>query len=235
MIVGHFVEGIAGGDVIEVLECYLEPRTYRAGQVLWAEGEVSGRLTLLDEGRVKALRARPDGRSVLLYVFGPGDIFGFLPFLDGGPYPATAVAIDEVRARVMSRSELRGVIARDPQVAMVLLSALGQRLRDAFERVDDQGRRDATARVAAALLLLLPAGVASGSLTVIEVPSPLYAFAEDMGLTPETFSRALSRLVEHEVLHRLGPGKLQVLDLPRLRRIASGSGSCGPKSRNHRS
>jgi CRP/FNR family transcriptional regulator, dissimilatory nitrate respiration regulator len=209
-------------DVFGVLEKYLEPRTYEAGQVLWTEGEVSGRLVVIERGRVKALRAQPDGRSVLLFVFGPGDVFGFLPFLDGGPYPATAVALDEVSARVMSRSALRSAITKDPQVAMVLLQALGRRLRQAFDRVADQARHDAAARVAAALLLLLPPDAGHGSFVVIEVPSPVYAFAEDMGLTAETFSRAVSRLVDAGVLHRLGSRKLQVLDPDRLRRAAVG-------------
>ncbi len=222
MIVGRLVESISGADVMGSLEKFLTPRSYRPGQVLWTEGEVSGRLVVLEQGRVKILRTQPDGRSVLLFVFGPGEVFGFLPFIDGGPYPATAVAIDEARARVMSRSALRAAIAEDPQVAMVLLQALGRRLRQSFDRVDDQARHDATARVAAALLLLLPSTGGEGALSVIDVPSPVYTFAEDMGLTAETFSRAVTRLVDQTVLHRLGRGKLQVLDLARLQRAAAG-------------
>ncbi len=208
-------------ETIKALDPYLQVRRYRAGQVLWTEGEVSGRLVLIEKGRVKAVRVLPDGSSVLLYVFSVGDIFGFLPFVDGGPYPATAIAVDDVEARVMSRSTLRQAIQADHQVAMVLLGALGKRLRQAFGRLGDQAQRSSVARVAAALCLLLPAGATAAILTV-DVPTPIHDFAADVGMTPETFSRGVTGLVEAGVLHRLSSPRLQVLDTRRLWAIASG-------------
>ena len=204
-----------------VLARHLEPRRYRPEQVLFRMGERTGNLVVLDRGRVKAVRVQPDGASVLLYVFGPGDVFGFLPFLDGGPYPASAIAIDEVRARVMTRPALRRLVREEPEVTLALLEALGRRLREAFDRLGAQAAHDATTQVAAAILLLLPADVEEGSLGVVEIPSPTYGFAADVGLTAETFSRAVTRLVEADVLHRIGRGRLQILDLERLRQRAA--------------
>jgi len=213
-----------------VLAPYLQVRSYRAGQVLWTEGESSGRLTLLEQGRVKAIRVLPDGTSILLYVFSPGDLFGFLPFLDGGTYPATVIAIDELRARVMSRAALKTAIAAEPEVALVLLGALGRRLRQAMSRLGDQAQRNAVIRVAAALLLLVPESSDSG-VTLISVPTPLHAFAADVGTTPETFSRAVTRLVGAGVVHRMSPARLQVLDPDRLRAIGAGRDDSAPPSR----
>lgn len=214
-------------ETIRVLAPYLQTRRYRAGQVLWTEGEVSGRLVLLERGRVKAVRVLSDGSSVLLYVFAEGDLFGFLPFVDGGSYPATAIAVDEVEARVMSRSRLRVAIKDDPQVAIVLLQTLGARLRQAFDRLGDQAQRSSIARVAAALSLLLPAGFVTAT-TAIAVPTPIHQFAADVGMTPETFSRAVTQLVEAGVLHRLSSPRLQVLDVARLRNVAAGRDDTPP-------
>jgi len=217
-------------ETVKVLEPYLHARHYKAGQVLWTEGEVSGRMVLLIQGRVKAVRVLPDGSSVLLYVFSRGDIFGFLPFVDGGPYPATAIAVDDVDARVMSRSELRQAIHEDPPVAMVLLGALGKRLRQAFGRLGDQAQRSSIARVAAALSLLLPA-IDHAATTLIDVPHPIHDFAKDVGMTAETFSRAVTQLVEAGVLHRLLSPRIQVLDVQRLRSIAAGHNDLNPNVR----
>ncbi len=208
-------------EVVALLEPYLERRRYPAGRVLWVEGEKAGRMVLLDEGRVKIVRDQPDGRRVLLYLFGPGDLFGFLPFLDGGPYPATAIAVDDIRARVMSRRGLKEAVRENPDVALLLLRTLGRRLRDAFQRVGDFAQREAAARVAAGLAVLLPPGGSSGTL-ILEIPEHGYLFAEEVGVEPATFSRTLTRLVQDGVLHRLGPKRLQVLDPERLRRLASG-------------
>jgi len=206
---------------VSALEPYLESRRYPAGQVLWNEGEPAGRLVVLDRGRVKILRTERGGRSILLYVFSPGDLFGFLPFIDGGPYPATAIALDDLEARVMSHSALDAAIRADPQVAMTLLAALGARLREAFARIGDQTRRNATAQVAASVVLL-QSSAAGDRAALIDVPRPTYAFAKDLGLTAETFSRAVTRLVEAGVLHRVGSQKLQVLDQKRLEDVAAG-------------
>ena len=221
-MIGEGFWALGQRETVKVLEPFLQKRHYRAGQVLWTEGEVSGRLVLLDHGRIKVARVLPDGSSVLLYVFSAGDIFGFLPFVDGGPYPATAIAVDEVDARVMSRSALRQAIHKDPQVAMVLLGALGKRLRQAFGRLGDQAQRSSLARVAAALSLLLPDGGGAAPTTIIDVPAPIQDFAADVGMTPETFSRAVTRLVDFGVLQRLNAPKVQVLDVRRLSQFASG-------------
>ncbi len=204
------------------LQSYLRPRRFRAGHVLWTEGEVDGRLVVLDRGRVKILRVRPNGGSTLLYLFGPGTVFGFLPFLDGGAYPATAVALDDIKARTMSRSSLRQAVQDDPQVSLVLLQALGTRLRQAFTRIDELGQRGAVPRVAAAVAALLPAGSTVADLPIVELPGPAHVFAQEIGVQPETFSRTLSRLVDRGILHRLGPGRVQVLEPERLVRIAAG-------------
>ena len=191
-------------EAMKVLEPYLHARHYKAGQVLWTEGEVSGRMVLLVQGRVKAVRVLPDGSSVLLHVFSAGDIFGFLPLVDGGPYPATAIAVDEVDARVMSRSELRQAVHQDPPVAMVLLKALGKRLRQAFGRLGDQAQRSSLARVAAALSLLLPEAGGSDVTTIIDVPSPIHDFAADV---PREGNTGVARAAGgRRAAHRAGDG-----------------------------
>jgi len=213
-------------ELLKVLGPFLQSRRYRSGQILWNEGDASGELLLLEHGRIKAVRIMPDGTAMLLFVFSEGDLFGFLPFIDGGPYPATAIVVDDVEARVMSRSHLQRAILENPKIAMVLLDALGRRLRQAFDRLGDQSQKNSITRVAAALLLLLPPGK-HRTVEIIDIPHPIHGFATDIGMTPETFSRAVTQLVETGVLHRLAPPRLQVLDPKRLRSIASGHSADG--------
>ncbi|NOZ85112.1 MAG: Crp/Fnr family transcriptional regulator [Deltaproteobacteria bacterium] len=208
--------------LIEALKPYLQEREYGQGHVLWNEGDTDGRLVVIDKGRVKIMHYLDSGKPILIYVFGPNDVFGFMPFIDGGSYPATAVAMDKVNARVMSRSKLREALAQDSTLALLLLSMLGKRLRQAFKKLDDVSRRDAVSRTAAALVALMPAGMLEKDLPIIEFPEPSYELAEQVGISPETFSRALTRLVESEVLHRVNAHKFQVLNAGLLRQAASG-------------
>jgi len=190
----------------------LERRRYPAGRTLWVEGERSGRMTVIESGRVKVTRARADGAPVLLYVFGPGTVFGFLPLLDGGPYPATATAVEDVEARVVSRSSIRQAVQQDPELAWTLISVLGRRLRESFDRVEDLSHREARVRVARGLLRLSPAGPSASGMVIVSLPGAACTYAEELGVTPETLSRILGDLERQGVVHRVGRGRYQILD-----------------------
>lgn len=127
-----------------------------AGSVLWRAGESASLVVAIEEGHIKVYRTLPSGKFAALYLFGPGELFGFLPFLDGRPYPATAEAVDDIRARTMSRDGLLRALREKPDVAMPLFAFLGRRLREAFDRIELLTARGALPRVAAALAALLP-------------------------------------------------------------------------------
>jgi len=201
----------------DLLAAHLRPRRFPAGSLLWREGETSGVLVALDSGRVKIYRLSPEGRAVTVFLFGPGDVFGFLPFLDGRPYPAYAQALEDVEARVLPREDLLPALRRDPSLALALLGLLGRRLREAMEHIERLSTPGVLPRVAAALVALLPArDEPAAAPRILRLPVSGAEMAAAIGITPESLSRSLTRLVEARVLHRLGRGRFQVLDVDRL-------------------
>ena len=211
------------GKALAMLAPHFRPRRFPAGTVLWRAGETPSMVVAIETGHIKVYRALPGGNVAALYLFGPGELFGFLPFLDGRPYPATAEAIDDVRARTMSREGLLRALRENPAVALPLFSFLGRRLREAFDRIELLSARGALPRVAAALAALLLEGD-RGTATIASLPVSSGDFARALGITPESFSRAVTDLVEAGVLHRLGRGRFQVLD-PRFLRAAASPAS----------
>ena len=205
-----------------MLAPYFRPRRFPAGSILWRAGEPASMVVAIDTGRIKVYRTLSNGNTVALYLFGPGELFGFLPFLDGRPYPATAEAVDDVRARTMSRDELLRALRENPPVALPLFSFLGRRLREAFDRIELLSARGALPRVAAALAALLPHGV-EGRTTVVSLPMPSGEFARALGIVPESLSRAVTELAEAGVIHRLGRGRFQILHPQSLREMGSPS------------
>jgi CRP-like cAMP-binding protein len=204
----------------DLLRPYFHRRQFAAGSLLWREGEASGLLVVLDTGRVKIYRLLPTGRAVTVFIFGPGDVFGFLPFLDGEPYPAYAQALEEVEAQVMSRDQLLAAVRADPHVALTLIGLIGRRLREAMERIESVSSPGVLPRVAVALVALLPDAGALDAAGIIRLPVSGGEFAAAIGMTPETLSRSLTKLVSARVLHRLGQGRFQVLDPEALRQAA---------------
>jgi len=213
--------GNVAAQARELLAPHLRRRHFAAGSLLWREGETSGLLVALETGRVKIYRLLPTGRAVTVFIFGPGDVFGFLPFLDGEPYPAYAQALEDVQAHVMSREELLSAVREDPHVAVALIGLVGRRLREAMRHIESLSSPGVLPRVASALVALLPhAGDHGGAAPIIRLPVSGGEFAAALGVTPETLSRSLTRLVSARVLHRLGPGRFQVLDPEALRQAA---------------
>lgn len=209
--------------VRSLLAPFLHRRTFAVGDLLWREGDEAGMLACIESGRVKIHRVLPNGEGVTLFLFGPGDTFGFMPFLDGRPYPASAQALTEVTALVMPRSQLVRAFERDPQVALTLVGLLATRLREAFDRIERSSTPEVLPRVAAALASLLPTEGGTSSLAVVELPVRSRDLAGAVGIAPESFSRAVTALVKRRVLHRLGPRRYQILDPAELRRMAEGS------------
>jgi CRP-like cAMP-binding protein len=63
--------------------------------------------------------------------FGPGDFFGEVAALDGGPRTATVVAITDMELLVLSRCEFALLIKSSPEVAHRILGSMAHRLRQA--------------------------------------------------------------------------------------------------------
>ena len=211
------------GEALEPLAPHFRPRRFPAGTVLWRAGESPSMVVAIETGHIKVYRTLPGGSVAALYLFGPGELFGFLPFLDGRSYPATAEAIDDVRARTMSREGLLRGLRENPAVALPLFSFLGRRLREAFDRIELLSARGALPRVAAALAALLP-HIDRARTMIASLPMPSGEFARALGITPESFSRAITGLAEAGMIHRLGRGRFQVLDPQALRAAASSGG-----------
>ncbi|MEW6721451.1 MAG: cyclic nucleotide-binding domain-containing protein [Thermodesulfobacteriota bacterium] len=210
-------------EAFSMLSPYFRERLIPVGTVLWHKGDPANLVVAIDEGRVRIYRPLPDGNIASIFMFGPGDLFGFLPFLDGMPYPATAVAVDDVRARTFSREGLLQALRENPNVIFPLFSFLGRRLRDAFDRIEILSGRGVLPRVAAALVKLMPTD-ATGGTTVLHLPMPSGDFARTLGITPESFSRAVTSMAEMGLIRRLGRGRFQVLEPRSLRSIGSPSG-----------
>ena len=204
----------------KALAPYLVSRSFHKGQLLWGEGDTDGLLVYLKTGRVKIYRLLPTGRAVTLYIFDAGALFGFMPFLDDRPYPAYAQTLEDCKADVMYRSELSHVLRKDPEVALTLIKQLSSRLREAFDTIERLSSRGTNPKVASAIYGLVDEDARSDDLIFVSLPIASHEFAQSLGLTPESFSRGISILVEQGILKRLKKNRFQVIDLSQLQKAA---------------
>jgi CRP/FNR family transcriptional regulator, cyclic AMP receptor protein len=96
-----------------------------AGHTIVREGDPGETLFVVLEGQARVIRAGKRVGRVL-----PGDFFGELSALDGGPRTASVVAETPVRVLRLFRRTLMRLIADEPQVRMKLLDGIVRRLRE---------------------------------------------------------------------------------------------------------
>jgi CRP/FNR family cyclic AMP-dependent transcriptional regulator len=149
----EFLDLLPAGDRGDLLRSGV-PRTWAAGEVLFAEGDPGDRVLLLTSGRVKAAIAIETGGEVLLAVRGPGALLGELSVIDGGPRATTVTALEPVSAVTIPLPAFRAYLDRHQAAADVLLRLVARRLRDADRKRYEFGAYDTTGRVAARLVEL---------------------------------------------------------------------------------
>lgn len=98
--------------------------SHREGTVIAREGERGIGLFLILEGECKVtIGGRTKAR------LGPGDFFGEVALLDGGPRTATVTATTNVRLVGITGWMFRGLLMEHPSIALKTLEAVAGRLR----------------------------------------------------------------------------------------------------------
>jgi CRP-like cAMP-binding protein len=104
---------------------------FRPGEFLLQEGEPSGHVMLIANGRVKVTSTAENGYAIVLGIRGPGDLVGEMSGLDSHPRSATVIALDPVRAQVIAGSDFRGFIDVEAGAGIALAELIANRLRAA--------------------------------------------------------------------------------------------------------
>jgi len=95
-----------------------------AGKVLIRQGDTGGDLMILASGSVAVER---DG--VRINTLGPGDFFGEIALIDGGPRTATITTESASRLVVLGHREFHAMMDEMPQIAAQILATLAHRVR----------------------------------------------------------------------------------------------------------
>lgn len=215
--------GCAGPGVVARLAPLFVARQVPKGNVVFCEGDVDGRFFVIGEGRLKAYRNLPGGRSITVFNLNAGDFFGFIPLLDGGPFPVSVSAVTASKLFVLSRESFDRALQEVPELCPALLKYTAHRLRGALDQIGRLGHKGALARTANALLGLLATGTKVDGTAEVVLPSSQAEFARSIDITAENLSRALARLVRDGVIERSGRRELRIRDVGALARLVETS------------
>jgi len=210
-------ETLEPSDVERVAEVAV-PRSFEAHRVIFREGDQSDTCYIVGTGHARAIREHPDGRTISLAHFGPGDIFGELAMFDDERRSATVETLDAVEAIAILGADMRRLLREHPDIAVKLVISLGRRLRETNERLSRQSFQTVQSRVAEVLGQLCEQARAEGAgERDVLVTTTQSDIAQLAGSSRESASRFLAVLERAGVLTQ-GRGRVTVHDPEALRR-----------------
>ena len=109
----------------------LQARTFEAGQHAAVQGRDGIGFFLIESGEAKVT---VDGGEI--GSLGPGDWFGEMALIDGGPRSATVVADTNVLCLRLSRAPFQRMLKDEPEVSIALLKEFARRIRQLQARAE---------------------------------------------------------------------------------------------------
>ncbi|MBU3949052.1 MAG: Crp/Fnr family transcriptional regulator [Proteobacteria bacterium] len=134
-------------------------RIFPKNSLLINEGDKTDSLYIIASGKVKAIITDENGKEVILSIFGPGEYFGELAFIDGEHRSASIITRETTEVLIISREGIRDILSSNPNLAFNLLVGVVKRLREATKQIESLALMDVYGRVARLLVhLAVPHG-----------------------------------------------------------------------------
>lgn len=208
---------------IEFLSARTAVQSYAPGQLLFSEGDPCGGLYLISSGRVRIFKVSPGGREQVLAVESSGSSIAEIPVFDGGPYPASASALELTEVLFISRKDFRSACLEHPELALKVLQVVGARLRRLVGIVEELSFTTVRHRLISWLLRhAKPGRGPTDSGAVLILPASQQELASEIGTVRELVSRNLGRLQAQGFISINGR-EITILDEPGLQAELSSS------------
>lgn len=204
---------------LQMLSARTVRKLFSAGELLFSEGEPCNGLNIIARGRVRIFKTSVSGREQVLAVNVPGESIAELPVFDGGPYPASAVAIEDTEIAFISRRDFNAYCLEHPEVALKVLSVVGARLRRLVGIIEELSFTTIRQRLIAALVKLAQSeGKHTPRGIEFQLPATHQELANQLGTVRELISRNLMRL-QAEGLLDVDARQIVVKDMKGLRAL----------------
>jgi uncharacterized membrane protein len=138
-------QGLADEDR-EALATRLAEKTFRAGDIVFSQGDVGSSMYVVQSGAVQIYlpSADKDAPPVVLKDLRTGEYFGELALFDDKPRSASVRALVDTVLMELTREQLGEHLGRSARAAMTILSEMGQRLRETNAMLSQRAAKDAT-------------------------------------------------------------------------------------------
>lgn len=184
------------GEDVDRLASTVRQRAYPKKSIIVFEADPGDALFIIASGRVKVVLTAEDGREVILSTRGGGDFFGEMALFDNEPRSAHVIAMEDSELLILHREAFHKCIENIPGIAIGILRALVNRLREADNLIGGLVLLDVPGRLAQLILRMASEKDGQWSLEGMTHET----MAQMVGSTRETVSRTIRNFVDQGVV-----------------------------------
>lgn len=169
------------------------------GECVFHEGTLLSGFYVVQKGAVKVRRLNIFGIEQVLHIFRPCESFGEeMLFLDSG-YPADACALQNSQLVMVRKNEFVTLLKEQPELALRVLKSMDGHLRQLIGLLGSLTLKDVQTRLIDWLIQHCPNPQSDKPYT-IQLGDTKKVIASEIGTVSETFSRALAKLRQQNLL-----------------------------------
>ena len=199
----------SSAELVETLRKIGRIKNFCTDEEIFAEGETTVFLPIVLCGKVKMVRFPEVGKEVIISVFGDGEMFAVPPVFDGGPFPATAIAMEETELLILYREDFLRLLRESHEFSFAVIGWMCEMLREKTSVIKNLATASPEHRVGN-VLLRLAEKENNDSSKPTKISLRRQDIAEMAGLTTETTIRAVRKLAEKDLI-KITRGKI-ILD-----------------------
>ena len=204
--------------ILDSLVPHAVTRKVKRGTLLFRKGDPGTNLYVVCAGAVRVSAPSEQGKDAIFNLIVPGEIFGEIAFLDGGPRSADGVMIEAGELMVIERRDFLPLLRDYPELALRLLEVVCGRLRRTSQQVEDIVFLGLEPRLAKAILYLYDQ---SASKPAQKLRVTQRDISQLIGVSRESVNKQL-RSWERRKWLKLERGGLSILVPDALRRLVAG-------------
>jgi CRP-like cAMP-binding protein len=146
-----YFSGLSTPELEAIKEHVFEEAAERNDMILLEE-EPASAVYFVVSGVVKVFKTSVEGKEQVLCIVKPGESFNDVAVFDGGPNPASAIAMTPVVLYGITKADMETILREHPKLATNVIKILSEKVRYFVSLVEDFSFRNVTDRLAKLLL-----------------------------------------------------------------------------------
>jgi len=205
----HFYSGISWdclpASEQEDLKKHTKSVSIKKKSILYRQGSYPNGIYFLKKGKLKVYQLNYDASIQILFIFSPGEIFGYRPILSNEYQPVTIAALEDCDLDFIERGYFTELLGKSITLSNQLLVSLSHEFTVLTNRMNVFAQRVIKERLALALLILNEKYKIKGQVSEIaEIKLSRTDLANFVGTSAENLSRTLNFFKEKKLIRIKG-------------------------------